>query len=399
MTGIASGQIKFSDAYGKAYNTLWGWGQQSATAVGVLGQNNNNVNYSSAVQIGSSNLIQSSSMGGLSNPWIAFIQNGSMFSCGGNSVAPFKGGGRISTGQLGLNDAIDRSSPTQIGALTTWKQICAGNDAALALKNDGTIWTWGRQGGPNLVGAGGGPALSSPVQLGSSTDNKKVYMTGIDWTCMVKKNNDEFLVFGNNASGELGVPALAKTNIPINSAGTLSGSWKEIESQGSLSIGIRNAGSLWLWGYVSYVDGPFGVLRSSPVQIGGLTNWSQASCTQNMYLSVKTDGTLWAAGDNSFGMLGQGTGPATQQVSSPVQVGALTNWAFVKMQQRNCFAVKTDGTLWGWGSNLQGGWGDSERSTRSSPVQVGGATNWSYTQETSPSNGQFHQLMIMPRKT
>ena len=89
-------------------------------------------------------------------------------------------------------------------------------------------------------------------------------------------------------------------------------------------------------------------------------------------VAVKTDGTLWAWGSTT-GQLGDGT---TTDRSSPVQVGTATNWASVAAGNDHTVAVKTDGTLWAWGDNDSGQLGDGTTTNRSSPVQVGTATNW-----------------------
>src|SRR5207244_1881582 len=76
-----------------------------------------------------------------------------------------------------------------------------------------------------------------------------------------------------------------------------------------LAFGARRrramAGTLWAWG--SNFSGELGLgnvtNRSSPVQVGGLTNWTQIAAGG---LGRKTDGTLWAWGDNASGQLGQG---------------------------------------------------------------------------------------------
>jgi len=63
--------------------------------------------------------------------------------------------------------------------------------------------------------------------------------------------------------------------------------------------------------------------RSSPVQIGALTTWSELGCGYHQTLAIKTDGTLWAWGSGQFGALGLGN---TTSYSSPKQVGSLTTW-------------------------------------------------------------------------
>lgn len=139
---------------------------------------------------------------------------------------------------------------------------------------------------------------------------------------------------------------------------------------------IITDGALWGWG--AGANGRLGdgttTSKSSPVQIGTLTNWSQVSTGTAQTASIKSDGTLWTWGLNTLGILGLGD---TTDRSSPTQVGTLTNWAYVWMTSGNkTHAIKTDGTLWSWGSNGAGQLGIGNTSDRSSPVQVGTMTNW-----------------------
>jgi formylglycine-generating enzyme required for sulfatase activity len=87
---------------------------------------------------------------------------------------------------------------------------------------------------------------------------------------------------------------------------------------------------------------------------------------------VKTDGTLWGMGSNGQGMLGDGS---TTQRTSPVQVPGVSNVAQVSAGGSHTMFVKTDGTLWGMGYNSQGQLGDGSTTQRTSPVQVPGVSN------------------------
>jgi alpha-tubulin suppressor-like RCC1 family protein len=90
--------------------------------------------------------------------------------------------------------------------------------------------------------------------------------------------------------------------------------------------------------------------------------------------AIKTDGTLWGWGQNNVGQVGDGT---VVNKSSPVQIGALTNWAQVGAFFNHTLAVKTDGTLWAWGDNSPDGeLGDGTVVDKSSPVQIGLSTSW-----------------------
>ena len=94
-------------------------------------------------------------------------------------------------------------------------------------------------------------------------------------------------------------------------------------------------------------------------------------------------GQLWANGENEFGDLGQNNNVA---YSSTVQVGSDVTWAVPESDSAahrkgdgagaRAVFIKSDGTLWAWGQNDHGRLGDNSIINRSSPVQVGSATDW-----------------------
>jgi alpha-tubulin suppressor-like RCC1 family protein len=71
-------------------------------------------------------------------------------------------------------------------------------------------------------------------------------------------------------------------------------------------------------------------------------------------MAIKTTGTLWGWGYNSYGQLGDGT--ATQR-TTPFQIGSDTNWAKVAAGVIHTMAIKTTGTLYAWGHNGGGQFG------------------------------------------
>ena len=194
----------------------------------------------------------------------------------------------------------------------------------------------------------------------------------------------EMYTWGRNAYGALGLGDTTDRSNPTQ-VGAAGWTLANIGTYNSNQIGaIKNDGTLWMWGANN--TGQLGqgntTNYSSPVQVGALTTWAKISTsdvpTTGTTLAIKTDGTLWAWGKNNVGQLGLGFISYTPE-SSPRQVGALTDWASVSAgASATSFAIKTDGTLWNWGSTALGKSGRGPGvSGVSSPVQVGTDTTWS----------------------
>jgi len=280
-------------------------------------------------------------------------------------------------GQLGLGDTANRSSPVQVGALTTWEKVASGGVVSFGIKTDGTMWSWGT----NIYGVLGANLpygnRSSPVQIGALTTWAKVtagaYDTSSGAHALAIKTDGTLWAWGASTDGQSGLGNTTSYSSP-KQVGALT--WAEVSAADKSTLAIRTNGTLWAWGL-----GQQGVLginsttnRSSPTQVGSLTTWAKVSTARLSSGAIKTDGTLWTWGFNGNGQLGLGN---TTSFSSPVQVGALTNWADLSMGPVSSFAIKTDGTLWAWGYGSQGRLGLGNNTAYSSPKQVGALTNWS----------------------
>lgn len=281
-------------------------------------------------------------------------------------------------GQLGVSSTLAKSSPVQVGSLTNWKQLTIGTAGThtAAVKTDGTLWAWGSNTSGQL-GLGDLTARSSPVQVGLQTNWAKVVAMGgnFDLTAAVKTDGTLW-TWGDNPNGQLGLGDTAHRSSPVQ-VGALT-TWSSVSLANSFALALKSDGTLWSWGNNTYGQLGLGdaAQRSSPVQVGALTDWKQVAnggLTETFSASVKTDGSLWTWGTNTYGQLGLGD---TTSRSSPVRVGALTDWKQVAVGAALALAVKTDGTLWAWGYNLDGRLGLGDTAHRSSPVQVGALTNW-----------------------
>jgi len=358
-------------AAGGGGSKLYAWGNN---AYGQLGQGNT-TNRSSPVQIGSvADWANGVSLGDIAT--LAIKSTGSLWSIGYNGQ-----------GQLGLGDTTSRSSPVQVGALTTWASIISGAQESYnagAIKTDGTLWTWGNNDNGQL-GLGNTTNRSSPVQVGADTNWDTVWAGA--WFMLARKTNGTIWSWGGYFDGALGQGSSPVSRSSPVQIGALT-DWSSVSAGRNFSGGITTSGTLWMWGGNAY--GQLGqedtTNYSSPVQVGALTDWSKISTGYSHCLAVKTNGTLWAWGQNNQGQLGLGD---TVNRSSPVQVGALTTWAIQCAGYVASFVIKTDGTLWAWGYNGFGMLGIGNTTARSSPVQVGSNTNW-----LAVSSGSDHTVAL-----
>ena len=87
----------------------------------------------------------------------------------------------------------------------------------------------------------------------------------------------------------------------------------------------------------------------------------------NHTVFLKTDGTVWAWGNNSNGQLGNGT---TDQSDVPVQVGGISGVTAVAAGYQYTAALKVDNTVWTWGNNNYGQLGNGATTGSLTPVQA-----------------------------
>ena len=163
--------------------------------------------------------------------------------------------------------------------------------------------------------------------------------------------------------------------------------WKSVTAGGlGVFLGTKTDGTLWVSGGGAPSSGnTYGQLGlnsragySSPVQVPG-TTWDVVGSADSSTLALKTDGTLWSWGSGAYGSLGHGSFTPTLRYSSPVQIGSDTTWQHLSGGKGLFAAIKTDGTIWSWGYGSQGQLGLNDKTTYSSPKQIPG-TNWNTLQ-------------------
>jgi alpha-tubulin suppressor-like RCC1 family protein len=307
----------------KTDGTLWTWGYNST---GTLGDGSSIVNKSSPIQTVSGGTNWKQVAGGQSHA-AAIKTDGTLWTWGYNAQ-----------GQVGDNSITHRSSPIQtVSGGTNWKQVASGGNNTAAIKTDGTLWLWGYNSGGQL-GDNTSTHRSSPVQTIAGGTNWKSVSGGSAHTVAIKTDGTLW-TWGQNTLGQLGDNTRINKFSPVQ---TIAGgtNWKSVSSGIAYTAAIKTDGTLWLWGHNNY--GQLGdntiVHRSSPVQtVSGGTNWKQVAGGGFNIASIKTDGTLWTWAYNAQGQLGDNT---IVHRSSPIQtVSGGTNWKLVAAGQQHTSAI------------------------------------------------------------
>ncbi|HET6352572.1 MAG TPA: hypothetical protein VFG89_10660, partial [Coriobacteriia bacterium] len=143
------------------------------------------------------------------------------------------------------------------------------------------------------------------------------------------------------------------------------------------SLWIADDGMMWGVGYNAageLGDGTYNTVRRNPVPVGYFDNWKQCAAGQYSSYGIRKGGALYAWGNNSRGQLGIGS-TKTKALNRPKRVGKAAYKA-VSAGGFHVLAIRTDGTLWAWGDNANGQLGNGTTKRSYAPKQVGAAKDW-----------------------
>jgi alpha-tubulin suppressor-like RCC1 family protein len=302
--------------------------------------------------------------------------------------------GSNANGRLGDNTIADRSSPVSVvGGFSDWIAVGASSGGlttghSLGVRANGSLWAWGI----NTNGRLGDDTItdrSSPVSVVGGFSDWIAASAGNRHNLGVRANGSLW-AWGNNGSGVLGDDTITDRSSPVSVVGGFS-DWVSASAGGYHSLGVRTNGSLWAWG--DNGQGRLGdntvTSRRSPVSVvGGFSDWISASAGRTHSLGVRANGSIWAWGDNGSGRLGDNT---ITNRSSPVSVvGSFSDWISASAGGYHSLGVRANGSLWSWGAGSNGRLGNNGVTNQSSPVSVvGGFSDW-----VSASAGNFHSLGV-----
>ena len=354
---------------------LFAWGNNQW---GILGQGDV-VPRSSPTQVGTSSwtaVALPTSWDGTNTIVAAAIrQGGNLFTWGYNT-----------SGALGLNDTLNRSSPTQVGT-SNWTTISIGGDnqpAAgyhmLAVRQGGTLFAWGAN-EVGQVGRGDTINRSSPAQIGTSSWTQVA--GGLNTSHAIRQGGTLF-AWGQGGGASLGLGNYNSYSSPFQ-VGT--SSWSQIASSQGFANGIAlPSGNFLSWGYNGwYAHGSYSTLLNPTVLSGG--SWIQVTAGLDNAAGIDQAGFIYTNGGNNYWNMGRGdrytstpylgTINDTSVYNSPTQIGT-SSWTMVSAMEQMSMAIRQDARLFVWGYQTQGslGLGASDYTSKSSPYILG-TLSWS----------------------
>ncbi|RXZ80267.1 hypothetical protein EBB07_19070 [Paenibacillaceae bacterium] len=273
------------------------------------------------------------------------------------------------------DDAHTPQSPTTVTS------VAAGNYFMLALLSDGTVMSWGRNTAAQL---GDGTIINRAYAVtvrdesGQPLSDVAAVTAGAQHS-LALKNDGTVYSWGNNGSGEIGRSGNGRVAMKIN--GFNNKKIIQLSAGESHSLALDEDGDLWAWGLNIYgqigigiettkVATPVQVRASASTDLGGI---QMVAGGQFHSLALTESGEVLAWGMNRNGQLGDGTQSNRSypvSVTDGVASGNLRDVKLISAKGYNSLALKEDDTLWAWGDNWSGqrGSGDFNLSTSAWPV-------------------------------
>jgi RHS repeat-associated protein len=360
-SGGAAGAILAGGQYHslalKSDGTAWAWGYN---VDGELGDGTT-TNRTAPVQVSGLTGVSAIAAGNLHS--LALTSGGVVKSWGSNVY-----------GQLGDGTTTGRKTPVQVTGLTGITAVAGGNYHSLALRADGTVAAWGLNNAGQL-GDGTTTSRTVPVSVQGLSGVVAIAAGGLPGFAghsVALKGDGTVWTWGYGKHGQLGNGSMSSSTTPLKVAG-LSGV-VAIAAKGDNTYALKGDGTVWAWGDDGYGQlGNTGVQGSQstvPVQVA-ISGVAAIAAGGTHALALKSDGTAWGWGNNNTGQLGDG-GACGKTCTTPVKISSLSNAAVLAAGYVHSLAALSDGTVKAWGRNAEGELGDGTTTVRLTPVTTSG---------------------------
>ena len=236
-----------------------------------------------------------------------------------------------------------------------YESLKFGGTHTLGIKSDGTLWGWGRSDAGQL--ATSTYTEPNPIPINSITNISKFY-SGVLNSFVIKFDGTLWGV-GYNNYGSLGINS---DIISFNNWQqiTTASNWTKVAPSLYFTVALKSDGTIWAWGQDDYNqtgNPPATASQNTPIQVGVATDWIDIAVgTSRTAFALKADGTLWGWGANEGYLLE--TNSSVYSLSSPTQITQITTWIKFSVGAQHMLAQKADGTLWSWGTGAARGIGE-----------------------------------------
>ncbi len=308
-------------------------------------------------------------------------------------------------------------APAAAAPGTTWASFGTASDHTLALRTDGTLWAWGSnsrgQLGDNTTTTRFTPVLIT-APAGAAPGTRWTHTAPASQISFALRSDSTLWAWGDSGQGLLGNGSSAGGRYQLQPALVAvpaaypRAHWAQVVTSDAHALALLGNGTLWTWGQnvfwqsgtqsrEYYLTVP--TLIPTPPNAAPGTRWTALAAGQNHSLALRSDGTLWTWGLNTYGQLGRGTidpqptFPYPQAVPQLVPVPATaapgTTWQQVAAGLEHSLALLSDGTLWSWGHNTEAQLGLNTADNQPRPTQEFTRGRWSQI-----VGGEVHSLAL-----
>lgn len=301
---------------------------------------------------------------------VVLLENGSVWAAGNNQF-----------GQLGTGDTFNRAgfTPMVTDASYVFTDIAAGLKHTIVLKNDGTVWATG----DNTYGQLGLNSLETQTliltQMATDISFVGTAVAAGEQHSLVLKSDGTVWATGDNSKGQLGLDSLETQTLVLTKMTLNNSDVTAIAAGDQHSLILKSDGTVWATG--NNGKGQLG-LDSSETQTLVLTKMTlnnsditAIAAGDQHSIALKSDGNVWATGDNAFGQLGLNSSETqtlvlTEMTLNNGNVNAIAAGGSQLINAAHSLVLKNDGTVYATGDNTYGQLGIGSTSNQQALTQM-----------------------------